>query len=174
MFVKLYKYHFSHFIGTTISVLGVILSLYGYLNQSNDKDSKNLFYGILLCVGCSLFYSLSSIVQEINFKSGTDIYDFFPWFGFIGMAITSIEAFFLKNFESFADNSDKLDVNVILLILAASGTLVIYVSIVPFFIKRLSASMFNISQVSQIFWSFLIGKFFYDQNSNVLFILKAE
>jgi hypothetical protein len=35
-------------------------------------------------------------------------------------------------------------------------TLVIFTSIAPFFIKRSSAAMFNISLVSQIFWSYLV------------------
>jgi hypothetical protein len=35
-------------------------------------------------------------------------------------------------------------------------TLVIFTSIAPFFIKRCSASMFNISLVSQIFWSYIV------------------
>ncbi len=37
-------------------------------------------------------------------------------------------------------------------------TLVIFASISPFFIKRCSASMFNISLLSQIFWSYLVDE----------------
>lgn len=39
-------------------------------------------------------------------------------------------------------------------------SLVLFTSIAPFFIKRCSASMFNISLVSQIFWSYLVEVLF--------------
>lgn len=41
-------------------------------------------------------------------------------------------------------------------------SLVLFTSIAPFFIKRCSASMFNISLVSQIFWSYLVDVLFKD------------
>lgn len=49
-----------------------------------------------------------------------------------------------------------MDFKVLLLFIASHLTLVLFTSIAPFFIKRCSASMFNISLVSQIFWSFLV------------------
>jgi hypothetical protein len=39
-----------------------------------------------------------------------------------------------------------------------------FTSIVPFYIKRSSASMFNISLVSQIFWSYLVDIMLNDKN----------
>ncbi len=169
LLIKSYKYKFWHFIGTLISILGVALSLYGYMIYNKNTETNENLYGILLCVGSSLLYSLSSIVQEIKFTSGTDIYDFFPWFGLYGMMLTGIEAYFFNNYKSFFDNIDKFDYEVILYTIASFGTLFCFVSIVPFFIKRLSASMFNISQVSQIFWSFLIEKFFFQGQDRVFF-----
>ena len=157
LFIKLYKYKFSHFMGTFVSVLGIVLILYGYWNNNTDEKFDSV-KGIILCSSSALLYSLSSVIQEINFKSGIDIYEFFPWFGFIGMIITGVEAYFFGDYANFVDKAVNFDAKIILLIIAASGSLFIFVSIVPFFIKRLSASMFNISQVSQIFWSFLIGK----------------
>ena len=171
LFVKLYKYKFSHFIGTIISVLGISLTLYGYMTSNNITDLQGNVKGILLCIASSLLYSLSSIVQEIYFKSGTDIYDFFPWFGLIGMVITGIEVYYFKNYDSFIDNLDKFNSDVILLTITASVTLFIFVSIVPFFIKRLSASMFNISMVSQIFWSYIFSILFFSAEKSVKFFI---
>ena len=168
LFIKLYKYKLSHFIGTIISLIGIALTLYGYISNKDTSDMNNNVYGIILCIGSSLLYSLSSIVQEIYFKSGTDIYDFFPWFGLIGMIITGIELYAFKNYESLIQNLDKFNTEVILLTVAASGSLFIFVFIVPFFIQRLSASMFNISQVSQIFWSYIISIIFFSENKTVV------
>ena len=169
LLIKSYKYKISHFIGTIISILGIALSLYGYMRYNKSTDSNENIIGILLCVASSLLYSLSSIVQEIKFTSGTDIYDFFPWFGLYGMIITGIEAYFFNNYKSFFDNLDKFNFEVILYTIASFGTLFCFVSIVPFFIKRLSASMFNISQVSQIFWSFIIEKIFFQEQNRVIY-----
>ena len=168
LFIKLYKDKLSHFIGTIISLIGIALTLYGYISNNDTSDMNNNVYGIILCIGSSLLYSLSSIVQEIYFKSGTDIYDFFPWFGLIGMIITGIELYAFKNYESLIQNLDKFNTEVILLTVAASGSLFIFVFIVPFFIQRLSASMFNISQVSQIFWSYIISIIFLSENKTVV------
>ena len=168
LFIKLYKYKLSHFIGTIISLIGIALTLYGYISNNDTSDMNNNVYGIILCIGSSLLYSLSSIVQEIYFKSGTDIYDFFPWFGLIGMIITGIELYAFKNYDSLIQNLDKFNTEVILLTVAASGSLFIFVFIVPFFIQRLSASMFNISQVSQIFWSYIISIIFFSENKTVV------
>lgn len=43
-----------------------------------------------------------------------------------------------------------------------AASLVLFTSVAPFFIKRCSASMFNISLVSQIFWSYLVEVIFED------------
>ena len=168
LFVKMYQYKFIHFIGTLISFIGMALALYGYMICDNT-NFENRITGILLCIASSLLYSLSSIVQEIYFKSGTDIYDFYPWFGLIGLIITAVEAYLLGEYNIFTSNQNNIDTNIILLIIAASVTLFIFICIVPFFIQRLSASMFNISQVSQIFWSYIISTTLFSEDKIVKF-----
>lgn len=84
-----------------------------------------------------------------------DIYDFLPWLGIIGFPLTLLESFLLG--EIFKIGSEfKFTWEVALLTLGFAITLVFFTSIAPFFIKRCSASMFNISLVSQIFWSYLV------------------
>lgn len=100
----------------------------------------------------------SAVLQEINFKSGKDIQEFFPWLGIIGTLITIGESFLLSEFQRIIQ--ENFTVKIILLWCAFSITLVVFTSIAPFFIKRSSAAMFNISLVSQIFWSYLVEVMF--------------
>jgi hypothetical protein len=118
------------------------------------------FFQYSLC-NVRVFYISSSVVQEIYFKSGKDIYEFFPWLGIIGFGITLIESFFMQEiFSVFYTYTFTLEIG--LLWLGFVVTLVCFTSIAPFFIKRCSASMFNISLVSQIFWSYLVEVLFGD------------
>lgn len=105
------------------------------------------------------FYFSSAILQEIYFKSGQDIYEFFPWNGIIGFSITLIEAFFLGEINDITSKY-QFSIDVGFLWLGFALSLVLFTSIAPFFIKRCSASMFNISLVSQIFWSYLVEVMF--------------
>jgi hypothetical protein len=97
----------------------------------------------------------SAILQETCFKQGSDIYDFLPWWGIIGFFITIIESVLFGEFDNII-NKYIFDFSVALLFLGFVATLVVFTSISPFFIKRCTASMFNISLVSQIFWSYLL------------------
>jgi hypothetical protein len=89
------------------------------------------------------------------FKSGSEIHSFLPWWGLLGMAITLIESYLWGEFNNIIYNY-TIDYQVGLLFLGFTVTLVIFTSICPFFIKRYSASMFNVAIVSQIFWSYLV------------------
>jgi hypothetical protein len=100
----------------------------------------------------------SAVLQEMNFKSGKDINEFFPWLGIIGTLITLGESFILNEIPRIIQENFTL--KIVLLWSLFSVTLVIFTSIAPFFIKRSSAAMFNISLVSQIFWSYLVEVIF--------------
>ena len=95
-------------------------------------------------------------MQETTFVSGMNIYEFLPWLGFLGFLITAGESFLINNEVDKIINTYTIDSSIILLACGFAVTLVIFTSISPFFIKRCSASMFNIALVSQIFWSYIV------------------
>jgi hypothetical protein len=84
------------------------------------------------------------------------IYQFLPWLGLIGFLITGVESYFINNEIDKLLNEYTIDSSILLLSGGFAVTLVIFTSISPFFIKRCSASMFNIALVSQIFWSYIV------------------
>jgi hypothetical protein len=85
-----------------------------------------------------------------------NIYEFLPWLGLLGFVITAVESFFINNEIDKILNKYTFDTPAILLSSGFAVSLVIFTSISPFFIKRCSASMFNIALVSQIFWSYIV------------------
>jgi hypothetical protein len=95
-------------------------------------------------------------MQETTFESGMNIYEFLPWLGLVGFFITVGESVLINNEVDKIINEYSIDSSLILLACGFAVTLVIFTSISPFFIKRCSASMFNIALVSQIFWSYIV------------------
>jgi hypothetical protein len=108
------------------------------------------------------------VLQEASFKSGSDIYHFLPWWGLLGFIITGVESYLWGEINAVI-YTYTLDYKVGLLFLGFVATLVIFTSITPFFIKRCSASMFNIAIVSQIFWSYLVELMSGDANPRSYF-----
>jgi hypothetical protein len=121
------------------------------------RDVKILLYNLI-----KIYFSSSAILQEIYFESGKDIQEFFPWLGMLGAVITLGESFLLNEIPRII--VEKFSYDIILLWSGFAVTLVIFTSIAPFFIKRSSAAMFNISLVSQIFWSYIVEVIFNDSS----------
>jgi drug/metabolite transporter (DMT)-like permease len=161
IFIKSYKYRKIHILGVSIALLGVAATLYGSMSRLAQIDSLFKDYkGLLLCIGASLLYASSNVTMEIFFESGQDIYEYFPWLGLFGFIISAIEAIPLGEYSSIASHEYVFTWGLLCLALGQAITLVIFTSIAPFFIKRCSASMFNISLVSQIFWSYIVEVIF--------------
>lgn len=85
-----------------------------------------------------------------------NIYHFLPWLGLLGFLITGVESYFINNEIYKIIHEYNIDLSVILLSSGFAISLLIFTSISPFFIKRCSASMFNIALVSEIFWSYIV------------------
>jgi hypothetical protein len=85
-----------------------------------------------------------------------NIYEFLPWLGLLGFLLTATESYFVGDEINKLLHEYTIDLSVILLSSVFAFSLVIFTSISPFFIKRCSASMFNIALVSQIFWSYIV------------------
>ncbi len=59
IFIKKYKYRRIHIIGVSISLIGVVVTLYGTIRLLGDKD--NIFdnmKGLILCLSASICYSM--------------------------------------------------------------------------------------------------------------------
>lgn len=83
-----------------------------------------------------------------------DIYEYLPWLGIIGFIITFVESLLVGEYQAII--SINLDWNTIMLFSVFASCMIVFNSISPFYIKRSSASIYNIALVSQIFWSYFV------------------
>jgi hypothetical protein len=98
----------------------------------------------------------SYIMKESFFKSGRDIYEYFPWLGLTGFFVTLGESAVFGEFSTIAKIIPNFQQETIFLIIGFIITLSLFTFFTPFFIKRSTASMFSVSLVSQVFWSYLV------------------
>lgn len=76
--------------------------------------------------------------------------------GLLGSVISFTESFFFQEISQIGYQY-IIDSSVIILWTGFAGTLAFFTSITPFFISRCSASMFNFSLASTIFWSAMVN-----------------
>ena len=86
----------------------------------------------------------------------------------MGAVVTGIEFYFLE-----LDNilNYEYSTKVILLITSAVLCLLVFSIIVPFYIQKCTAGMFNVCQASQVVWSFLINLIFLHEKVILISIL---
>ena len=169
-FIKKYKYTWKHFLATFLCIFGTILAFYGVLKGKDiQTELEENYYGFIFALISAICFILTIIFMEIHFKNGKDIYDFFPYLGVFGTLIVFIESIIyfeinnlvlLQNFS--IDLKHILFVLLFMVISLAIGTMV------PFYIKRYSASIYNFFMVSQIFWSYIF-KLIFDKKTEVSF-----
>ena len=168
IFIKNYKYTWKHFLACLLCFLGTILSFYGALigNDNIIDEIKENFIGFIYSLISAICFTSTIVVMEIYFTNGKDIYNFFPYLGLFGSFIVSIESFIyykindieIKNFET-----DLIHILYGLLFMVFS---LVLGTMIPFYIKRYSASMLNFFMISQIFWSYIFSLIF-ESHSNM-------
>ena len=163
--IKKYKYTWKHILANVLCFCGTFLSFYGVLKRSIIEELKKNFYGFIFSFISAICFTFTIILVEIFFNTGKDIYNFFPYLGIVGTITVSFETFIyfkinnlvlLKNFEI-----DLIHILYALLFVIIS---IILGTMVPFYIKRYSASMYNFFMVSQIFWSYIFTLIFQNKN----------
>lgn len=163
IFIKKYKYTWKHFLATFLCFFGTVLSFYGVLRGKDDiiKEFTNNVFGFIYSLISAISFTLTIISMEIFFNKGKDIYNFFPYLGVFGTIIVSIESiiyFKLNDIEILSNfQTDLIHILYALCFMIIS---LILGTMVPFYIKRYSASMLNFFMVSQIFWSFIFTLIF--------------
>ena len=156
IFIKAYKYSFQHLYGSLLSIVGIALSIVAILfsDQNNDEIYFNLL-GFFMCIVASFCYSLSSILQEM-FLPNESVREYFKWLGLSGFILLLIEGFIFGEIIDLFQTTIDVDVYLIIVFIVFLGSIIIFTSIVPYFIMKYSASVFGISLLFQIFWSYLI------------------
>ena len=167
IFIKKYKYTWKHLLANFLCFFGTLVSFYGVLKgkESILDELKNNFYGFIFSLISAVCFTFTIIFMEIYFNTGRDIYNFFPYLGVFGTIIVSIESIiYFKINNLVIINNFQIDLIHLLYALIFMIISIILGTMVPFYIKRYSASMYNFFMVSQIFWSFIFTLIFQNKN----------
>ena len=161
IFIKKYKYTWKHFLAIFLCSFGTLLMFYGVIRGKDKDEIMKDIYGFIFALISAICFTFNIVFMEIYFNTGKDIYNFFPYLGIFGTILVTIESIIyfqiigntiLYNFET--------DLIHILYALCFMILSLVFGSMVPFYIKRYSASMLNFFMVSQIFWSFIFSLIF--------------
>ena len=153
------RHYFSLFLGT-ISV--VLLTYFYIINYS--KESLNLFYNfqtvskvkvIIFSFVSNVLLSLSYIFQEHFFKSGKEIYEFFPYKAFLSMIILAFESFCVGEFQ-FINKEIFSNKDIILNFLYFCLINGVYLSVIPFLIKHITSIILVINYINYLFYYYVI------------------
>ena len=170
IFIKNYKYTWKHILANFLCFFGTCISFYGVLKTNIIEELKINFYGFIFSFISAICFTFTIISMEVSFNTGKDIYNFFPYLGIVGTITVIFEAFIyfkinnlvlLQNFEI-----DLLHILYALLFVIVS---IILGTMVPFYIKRYSASIYNFFMVSQIFWSYIFTLIFQNKNDVTIY-----
>ena len=153
------KHYFSLFLG----IISVILLTYFYI-INYSKDSLDLFNNfetsskvkvILFSFFSNIFLSLSYIFQEYFFKSGKEIYEFFPYKAFLSMLILAFESFCVGEFQ-FINKEIFQNKDIILNFIYFSAINSFYLSVIPFLIKHITSIILVINYINYLFYYYII------------------
>ena len=161
------RHYFSLFLG----IISVSLFTYFYIHNyflnsvsifNNFKLSSKI--KVLTFTFLSNFLlSLSYILQEHFFKSGKEIYEFFPYKAFLSMIILGFESFCVGEFqfikkEIFTNKDIALN---FIYFCVING---IYLSVIPFLIKHITSVILVINYINYLFYYYI----FYLSKQNFL------
>jgi hypothetical protein len=153
------KHYFSLFLGIISVILFTCFYIINYFKNSfnlfqnfqTNSKIKVIIYSFL----SNVLLSLSYIIQEHFFKSGKEIYEFFPYKAFLSMIILAFESFCVGEFQfinrQIFSNKDII-INFIYFCLING----IYLSIIPFLIKHITSIILVTNYINYLFYYYVI------------------
>ena len=172
IFIKKYKYTWKHFLANFLCFFGIILSFYGVLKGKTSivDELESNYLGFIYSMISAICFTFTIVLMEIYFNNGKEIYNFFPYLGVFGTLIVTIESIiYLKLNNLVILHNFEIDLIHLMYALLFMIITIILGTMVPFYIKRYSASMYNYFMVSQIFWSYIF-KLIFDKKADVSFL----
>ena len=152
------RHYFSLFLGIISVGLFTYFYYYNYFKYSlslfNTFKISSKIKIIIFSTSSNLLLSLSYILQEHFFKSGQEIYDFFPYKAFLSMIILGFESFCVGEFQ-FINKEIFKNKDIILNFLYFSLINIIYLSIIPFLIKHITSVMLTTNYINYLFYYYI-------------------
>ena len=160
---KKYYLQKKHFFALFLGIISVI-SFTSFYIKNYFQESLNLFdyfetgskvKVIIFSFISNILLSLSYIFQEHFFKSGKEIYEFFPYKAFCSMIILAFESFCAGEFQFISKEifSNK-DIIINFIYFCAINS--IYLSVIPFLIKHITSIILVTNYINYLFYYYMI------------------
>ena len=166
--LRMYKYKKNHYIGIIICLIGVFAMILGSFDKFDNfihmfDEYGTDVKGLLLCFIVSILYGLNAVLIEKYISEENDeINSYCSWLGIFGFVITALEAGIplgehLNEYSIlFIDKKNDIDNAVIIFWILSAICLAAMTALSPLYIQKFQATMFNISLVFTIFWSYIL------------------
>ena len=152
------RHYFSIFLGIISVGFFSFFYIHNYFKDSlllfNDFKLSSKVKIIIFTSLANILLSLSYILQEHNFKSGQEIYDFFPYKAFLSMIILGFESFCAGEFE-FINKEIFHNKDIVLNFLYFCLLNIIYLSVIPFLIKHITSAMLVTNYINYLFYFYI-------------------
>ena len=169
------RHYFSLFLGIISVGLFTYFYFHNYFKYSlslfNKFKISSKIKIIIFSILSNLLLSLSYILQEYFFKSGQEIYDFFPYKAFLSMIILGFESFCVGEFQ-FINKEIFKNNDITLNFVYFSLINIIYLSVIPFLIKHITSVMLTNNYINYLFYYYLfyLSKKQFLQNYGLLIV----
>ena len=170
--MNILRYLKMHIFGLILCLIGVFAMLLGSFNEFNKfiemfKEFDTDVKGLLLCLVVSILYGLNAVLIEKYISTENDeIKSYCIWLGIFGFCISALEALIpIDDHQNeykilFYDKKDNIDISVIIFWILSAVCLTGITALSPLYIQKFQATMFNISLVFTVFWSYILDPFF--------------
>ena len=153
------RHYFSLFLGIISVILFTLFYVKNYIQESlnlfDNFETSSKVKVIIFSFISNIFLSLSYIFQEHFFKSGQEIYEFFPYKAFFSMLILAFESFCVGEFQ-FINKEIFSNKDIILNFLYFCAINSIYLSIIPFLIKHITSIILVTNYINYLFYYYII------------------
>ena len=160
---KKYYLQKKHFFALFLGIISVI-SFTSFYIKNYFQESLNLFdyfetgskvKVIIFSFISNILLSLSYIFQEHFFKSGKEIYEFFPYKAFCSMIILAFESFCAGEFQ-FINKEIFSNKDIIINFIYFCAINSIYLSVIPFLIKHITSIILVTNYINYLFYYYMI------------------
>ena len=160
---KKYYLQKKHFFALFLGIISVI-SFTSFYIKNYFQESLNLFdyfetgskvKVIIFSFISNILLSLSYIFQEHFFKSGKEIYEFFPYKAFCSMIILAFESFCAGEFQ-FINKEIFSNKDIIINFIYFCAINSIYLSVIPFLIKHITSIILVTNYINYLFYYYII------------------
>ena len=153
------RHYFSLFLGIISVILFTLFYVKNYFQESlnlfDNFETSSKVKVIIFSFISNIFLLLSYIFQEHFFKSGQEIYEFFPYKAFFSMLILAFESFCVGEFQ-FINKEIFSNKDIILNFLYFCAINSIYLSIIPFLIKHITSIILVTNYINYLFYYYII------------------